>query len=342
MIVDEQDLRELFAQRSLGLRGDSDRVASVHRRIQRRRQRLSAAVAGAAVVVVAVVTVSLTRLMPPHTATPAAGGTSTARLAPDPLPTVPIYAGDGKLLAGAVLDGRASRTTSFTFRPTSWDLSLATQCQEPLPADVVVVTAVNGHLTGWGGCGSAFGGTAGHPQSTWSGLGVRLGEDSHVTLTLASATDCSGCTPRPLPSAEPVGTVLTGGMYQRVPFADYPLPAAPSSLEPLPSTSGARAGTSALLVGDDATVTLPAAINGDRLTVTTVSPGDVSVYLDGVLMGEFHSRGYTVQAFQLDLSAEYFDGSGLTVRPGQQVSVKVTTADFSRPGWSVVIAPVGS
>ncbi|MGN6599379.1 MAG: hypothetical protein ACTHMW_08905 [Actinomycetes bacterium] len=337
MNVDEQDLRELFAQRTSGLHGDPDRVASVHRRIQRRRQRLSASVAGVTVAAAAVLAVSVVRLMPASVSPPAHRGTSNASLTSAPVPTVPRYGADGKLLGGAVLDGSSARTASFRFRPTSWQLTVVDQCQQSLPDDVEVMVAVNGRAMSWGGCGGASSGGAANPQQFWSQFGVRLGEESTVTLTLIPAHPCPGCTPAPLPSSTTVNSVVTAGVYQRIPFEEFPLPPAPRTLSALPAPPDRGESVSAVGVGDNVTTSLPASVNGDRISVTTVAPGDVSLLVDGVLIAQLSSRDYTVHSLEADLTVDALRGSGVEVRKGQAVTVTVRTEHFRQPAWSVSI-----
>ncbi|HEU4675078.1 MAG TPA: hypothetical protein VFS29_03775 [Motilibacteraceae bacterium] len=333
MPLTEDDFRTLLAERAATASPPVDRVASVHRRIvRRRRQRTGVvgAVLGAALLVTGVAL--------PHLST----RRSDPIAAPAPRPLLDQYADGGKLLASGVLQSPQQGEVSFRFTPTDWHLQVKQDCGAGWPTDGWTAVRVNGHVLTFGtGCGSGASGPYGADQAFWSKLGVQLGQPSTITLSLV-VQDAQPPDPAPLPAAQRRAGSLAVGVYQRVPLADYPLPPRPPTLQPLSRVSGP--GTlDSRDVGANGTFTVRAVVGPKiELRTTAVAPGAIRLLVNGKAINEVDSwRWDVVAGAGTNLDQDTLRRAGVDVADGTTVTVTVEASRFAVPGWTLAVRTPG-
>ncbi|MFL6139847.1 MAG: hypothetical protein ACJ74O_18890 [Frankiaceae bacterium] len=331
MPITEDDLRELLTERSKGLDGPPDRLALVHRRIDRRRRRVQATAVAAVAVVAGALGAGLGLTGAAHHSPPSAAHQ------PSPAPSLPAYADGGRLLAGATLRSPGQGSVSFRFTPTSWGLEAQISSPTGWPRSSVAVVTVNGHLLTEGSEGGTT--RVGQGKAFWSTYGVRLGRASTVTVYLASRLSRHDVPPPPQPARDRPAGVASVGVYQRVPYARYPLPSPPPTLLPLPAVKAGPMTRSlaARDVGTDGRWTIPVEVGtGIEITVSTVAPGRIRVLIDGHLVDTEESWDYARDGGGVGIADAY--GGGLSGKGPHRSTVQVTViADhFPVAGWQVV------
>jgi hypothetical protein len=335
MPVTETDLRAVLAERSSVLTSAPDTLASVRRRIAARRRRTTVGCAALAVAAAAVAVPSLVvGRGHPHPA-------STATRTPAPYESPAAFVNGGRLLAGGVLHRPDQSSLTFTFVPTSWQLTIDTECSDPWPASLTEVVTVNGHPAISGSCGGGVSGMFNGEAQFWTNLGVRLDQPSTVTVTLVA-----GQPPGGVLSASPVpddGSVAAG-VYERVSLDEYSYPPRPRVLETLDPVPG---GVDARLGGANGEGTLTArTVAGETLVVTTVAPGVVTVavglwshdphvtgvdwrQVDVISSWDYKSRHSIVNLDPVGLAA-----AGLHAVSGDRLSVNVKASGFGDQAWT--------
>jgi hypothetical protein len=228
------DLRELLDDRSTPPADLAQhlRLLAVQGRIAtRRRRRITAA--GAFAVVVALVIAG-------YGLTPALRGAPQPAVTPSPPPRLiegfPEYAGGARVVAAATsAPGATSATVTFT--PTTTDLRIFDRCGSGVPgADLEYQLTINGHANGGGSCGSGSLFWPDHQRNALR-LGITVGRPMTVTVSARNLLiwgDGERKTERrPVPPTAWV-SVAVG---EHMPFADYPLPPRPATLQPMEFTS---------------------------------------------------------------------------------------------------------
>jgi hypothetical protein len=335
MPITEDEFRALLVERSDTLVAAPDHLARVHRRIVRRQRHVRAGVAVAGVAAVA--TLAAVGL-------PALSDSHPTRVVDHPKPALPEYAYGGRLLAGAVLHSPRQGSVTVRFTPTSWRLTVRTTSDADWHGRSSYVAAVNGHPLVWAGGPSVGGlsGNAGEEERFWSSHGVRLGHPSTVTLTITRGKPPRRpVRPVPEPARDrPAGT-LTVGVYQRVPVAEYPLPAPPAKLPALPPVSSHRESLDSRQVGATGRwhLTVPV-VHGVHLEIKVVAPGQLRMLVEGHLIGDYEWWQYGEMGAGLDVGLRSLRERGVVVEEGGTVDVTVEASRFTVPAWTVQVAPV--
>ncbi|MGN6090633.1 MAG: hypothetical protein ACTHNT_15230 [Actinomycetales bacterium] len=347
MPLTESEFRSLLAEQAAEPGPPVDRVASVRRRIARRRQRRQM-FAGAAIAALLVGGAGLTL---PHLA--ARQTDQIATPAPTSAPLLAQYANGGRLLGSAILQSPRQGQVSASFTPTDWHLQVQLDCAKGWPSDTWSVVSVNGHalMGGGGGCASGITAPFGGDEEFWSPLGVRLGQPSTVTLTLTPPTPdltqqlCRTCSPLPpapsrLPLAQRPAGRLAVGVYQQVPVGEYPLPPRPATVLPLSRVAGP--GTlDSRVVGATGTFTLTAKV-GPRMKImaTAVAPGALRYLINGTPINENdYWRWDTTTGGSTLLDQDTLQRAGLHIPDGTTAELTVEASRFTVPGWTVRLYP---
>ncbi len=322
----EQQLRETLGAHVEGAPGNSDRIGQVRGRIRAHRQRRAAGTALALAVVAAAVVVPLTT----------AGRGSATHV--QPIATPPEQQPAGYAYGGRAIGSASGRSSpaqprvTFTVRPTSYLLVIATDCGGDLSAEVAV--AVNGHELTEGSCGAQLGqvADAGAARVEWQRV-IHLDAPNTVTVTRLSDTNDDGHL-----AATPVPTGTVGGtVYQGVPFTAYPLPPDRVGTYPFPSGDSARTELDSRTVGADGTFTFSATTGAKAgFELELIGPGLVDIAVDGQHLQTYGSYDYGTQDDGYALSAEALAAQyGVHLPNGKHVTVTVTASDFAGPYWRV-------
>lgn len=269
------DLKELMEERSAVPPGASViRYPQISRRITTRRRRRVALTAVTCAAVLAI----------------AGGYTALPRDAVDPTPanTAPTFTGGFPAYAqGARLTGYASApvpsgAVSLTWTPSTSDIFVAVACRG-VPRDMAVLSTLdlNGPYGGFNCRDETIFFRYGQIPPTFSDPRVRVGEPNTLALTLDSGIPVPGASPGAMPTS---GT-LELAVYERVPFAEYPLPTRPGALKPLDSAK--TCANDQVLRSDPRDPGKPVSVVTqwrDQLMVSLASqtPGLLHVTFDGV------------------------------------------------------------
>ncbi|MGZ4616731.1 MAG: hypothetical protein ACXV4A_14365 [Actinomycetes bacterium] len=135
-------------------------------------------------------------------------------------------------------------------------------------------------------------------------------------------------------------------IYTPVLLADYPFPTRPAALVSLDegalSGEGRRLRTvSARDVGATGATGVRFRLprQGAVVDLYAVEPGTLRVAVNGTTVSEWSSWTYTGGGFgSIDVSAKGLRPYGVTVRPGQTVTVTITATRFTDPAWRAVVA----
>lgn len=334
------ELRSIFDEHSAHGAPVVDRRAGVGRRISRHK-RVRTMSALMAVVFAAGSTAGALTWQGHH----GAPVRPTATPSPTQPGQLPEYFNGGHRDASATIDVAQQAAGSFTFVPTSWDMQLTEACAAT-GKDVWLVAKLNGHnVDGMscepdGGSYGSNGGTFGHHEKFWRDLGVRLGVPSTVTFEVGKrAAHTRDLVVTPLPSSG----LASVGVYNPVPYDEYPLPPKPSDWSA--TASGGRFDPEAGMrqlgqigtfgesdVSQPLSLTLPSRL---EITMQANAPGIIRVYFDGVEVAESgsYSWGSGYDSGAAAVGTEQFAG----FVTGQHVVVTVQTEHFTVPNAAEVL-----
>ncbi|GHJ49152.1 hypothetical protein Cs7R123_64940 [Catellatospora sp. TT07R-123] len=321
--------------RALPLPADDDvpagneRLAAVRGRItQRRRHRLTTLAAACLVVLAAVTGYAVA----PRTRSPQ-----------DALAAVPEYR-DGRHITARGLAPMTGGTATFSWTPSTLDAWFYPDCATDSEADVMLLLAVNGRPPLMKKCepyGGLNFGAGSHipPEDVASRWGVRVGEPATITLTAVPGKDFDA--ENPYRDAANVADLPQGVMAfivgEVVPFEQYPLPAPPARLEPLPQRVEVSDG---VLLRSGGATEFTMAVGGGRLTLLgwSQTPGLLHVAVDGVRIATLAWYDYraTGTQYDVDLDTDSLRQRGLVFRPDSRVTVTVTPEHLGGD-WAVRI-----
>jgi hypothetical protein len=287
--IDDQrlvaELRSMFDETSAGVTPLVNRRAAVARRVTRHR-RVQALSALSALLVLVGGIAGASGVVRHRTASVPPAVTPSPSIEPGGLPR---YQEGGKLVASAAIDASQQSTGSLTFVADSWDMLIGESCAV-LGTDMWLAIKINGHEKGRSGCspaggGGTFGGPFGQQEQFWRDLGVELGKPMTVSFEVGRQKTMAH--PSPLAHVPATG-LATVGVYDAIPFDQYPLPPRPEGWTPISSaqyemdpsvhqigqigdfgTSGVESGL---------TVTLPKHL---EIVISATSPGIVRVLIAG-------------------------------------------------------------
>jgi hypothetical protein len=338
MSIIEDELRRVLDAHSGDAPPTADRSTQLGRRIRRhRRVRVAAAAAVAAVTLVVAGAVA-SQLHIGRTAAPTPGTVGSTNAPPGELPQ---YYSGGKLAVGGTANLADRQVVTFTYTPTDWNFFIGSTCAAP--TDFAQSVTVNGKPLASGGCApqagmGGFSSMFDDPSRTWRGVGVELGRPMTVVATMGRSGGKSAfdnVTPAPT-----VGTASVG-VYVNVPWAEFPLPTAPSE-RPSPggmATDLSGAPKIGVLDADDAepdavrtmSVTLTGKIEVDTMTA---APGTVAIYLDEVQIGWCASYGWGGGCGGGPQTVG--EGRLAAFHAGQTVTLRVVPEHFTGPtAWRV-------
>jgi hypothetical protein len=333
LLADE--LHALFDEKSAQGAPVVDRPAGVRRRVARHKRvrALSALVvvllagAGAAGVVTTV----------QHHAKPAPPAVKPSPSTPPG--TLPAYASGGHLASSVRVDLRKQQSGSLIFTLTSLDVKISSTCVAN--DDIWMAVKINGHDIEGGGCSSFGGGisSASAPPSDqakfWSTYGVALGQTATLTFEAGKHVKGGGFT-----DVTPVATtgVMSIGVYEPVPFDQFPLPPKPADWNPTADQMGFSPpdGLHKLL-----TISGPEIANGASGAMVTLgneigfnalvaAPGVVHVYIAGTEVFQCASYDWGMACGGLSMKVGKNELTGL--HRGDKVWVSVQTSNFTETG----------
>jgi hypothetical protein len=312
------DLSEVLRDRAeLADSSHEARMAGVRARVTAVRRRR--AVAGAAFVMLALVGIVYAVLPRLDQSEPAV-----------PPRSLPEYQYGTRLVTQAWGD-LPSTSVTVRFVPRSLDLMLFTQCDIGPSNWLLISTTVNGHpFADHRTCGSAS-------SANWGALGVVVGQQSVITLTVDGKQGSGTSNPPPvLPSPESGSFAL--GVGEAVPVSAYPFPPRPQTLE----TFQPSFPEPAIEVRSDAAdpagrKEITAAWPGDNVLHAEMNtPGRMRILVNDVEVINYSHWTYGVGSTQT-LPGDW-PRHGLQLTEGQQVKITViperTTGD-----WRVTLTP---
>jgi hypothetical protein len=237
--------------------------------------------------------------------------------------------------------------------PTRYGLDFAFRCPVVMSGTARFQIRVAGSMVLETGCvGSDPSGGIGGPQvlsvdgsveygesdptaaDTLRHLGIRLGRPTAVVVTILDPA--FPATPPPL---------VTIGVYQDVPFADYPLPTRPSRILP-PADIGLALGHPQQVVtpggAPNGTWTARVKYQSDLVVTGAIgAPGQVRVLLDGHPVGGLDTWDYDGSSLEVPLGPPLPSGVRAP-RPGQLVTITVTTSHFTLHDWKIALGQSNS
>lgn len=312
-----------------------DRLDGVRRHVRRRRTARAGVSALTAAVVVGGAVSALGSLQRHPSLKPPASSTSHA---------LPDYQYGGRLAGTLALTGRAGEVRSITITPTNWDLTFVGNCDQTPAAEPQLELSINGHAFMWGGvCGGASSGGELNPAQKWRGLGVQLGKPSTVTLRVTGAKPESGSS-SPIGSTHAVSgrTSVRVGIYQGVPWAQYPFPERPDVVRRPVEASGPLNGPR---LGGQVRVPMPAtgssqttiAYHRDLIVQGLAwAPGQVDVLVNGRVINRSSTWTYDPTGWEVGLSPDVLTQAKVPVpREGDPITVRFQATRFLDPAVEI-------
>jgi hypothetical protein len=315
------------------------RLAGVAARVVRRRRRRRAAVAAAGAAVAVLLIAGLTAVLRPS-APP-----QPAQRTPTPSPTrlvegFPEYAQGARVVA-AKAAALPTRTVTLTFVLTRLDLVVFERC-EGLPAHVSLTVAItlNGRAFAGGTCGGSL------RSSDLTEYKLTVGKPTTLIATVQGATRSTETGEAEV--AVPAAATFAIAVGERMPYSDYPLPPRPSPLrrfEPgLPVNSAGLEPSGSIVVGADlADPTRPQRLtvtwrSVDNIDMVSQTPGVLHVRVNGVEVATGEWWDYKQSGYSTFGDTDWPRSFGLTVRPGERVSIEVVPEHVTGD-WRVVFVP---
>jgi hypothetical protein len=262
---------------------------------------------------------------------------------------LPTYYDGGRALHSVTVDLSREGSTTLAFTPTGWGLDFAYRCPVVMSGDARFEIRVKGNLILGTGCSGSdpngvitvpgelsvdgssgdYGNSNPSARTYWQALGIRIGQPARAVITVKEP----GFATTPPPS-------LLVGVYQDVPFAEYPLPARPTFVPPpeetgLPATHSHQISLPGHAANGTWTLRLP--YRPDLVVQGGVSgPGQIQVKIDGVLVSGYDSYDYQRgRWFTANVGPPWppWPPGRKQPRVGQAITVSVTTSNFEAPDW---------
>lgn len=360
----EDELRRILDVQSDNAPVAPGRRDSVHRRINHRRSVRTAVLAAVAVIAVLVtggVVIGSTRL---HVLTPAVLPTE-ASVAPTPRPSTPVapdvwtpsqpgtlpeYRVGQKLVKSVSIDLSKTRTVTLTFTPTAWNFNPAYACATPT-SGLFLALEFNGFDAGGSGCVNGLGmNDSGYMADTafykdqqdgFYADQVQPGQPFTITGTVGF-----GDNEIDRQVTTPIEGLVTIGIYESVPFAQYPLP--PKPKDGIKRVTGPKSDQLTHLLGrigsgaagTHAIKTLTIRLDHHiELGVETSAPCMLSIYIDNFPLAQYNTWNW--------FDGVYSDGAELVgpgdgrlfdFHAGQTVTLRVVASSVAAPDdWAVAI-----
>jgi hypothetical protein len=338
------DLTELLEERSAEpAEGAAHhlRLAAVTARVVGRRRRRRAAVVAIGAAAAVLLVIGLTATLRPSAAPRPAGTTPTAsptRL----IEGFPEYAQGARVVA-AKAAAPPNRTVTVGFVPATLDLVFFDRC-DGLPDQVAITVelTLNGRPFGTSTCGS------GSQSSDLTKYGLAAGKPATFTATVRGATGFSSETGSETKVAVPAAGTFGVAVGERMPFSEYPLPPRPSTLRPLEpglpvNSAGLEPSGSVVLRADPADPTRAQWLTltwrtMERVELVSQTPGRLRVRVNSVEVTTGEWWDYQQSSFYSFPDVEWPSAPGLTVRPGDPVTIEVIPEHVTGD-WRVVFVP---
>lgn len=308
------------------------RLAGVVERVQQRRRRKVAAVVTACAVVLAAILGYAIR--PTHRSMP------QPATSPSTVNGFPRFQ-SGTQLAATTSVSALHREGQLKWQPTANDVKLFVKCSASTrEVNVWLEFSVGGTVLDRTGCANESSGTSGF---WWDDSEIAVAGRVHqgtIDVRITGATVAGTDDDVPVP-ADFVADIAVG---ERIPFDAYPLPPAPSELQPLFTNGFDRRDGSIHVDADPAgplrPVSVPLRWGGWEIYVALDAPGALSLAVNGVVFStcekwDYSSGGGCGYAGTLTDA----DLKKLGLRPGQLVTLTVTPSHVGH-SWQVWIAPL--
>lgn len=273
----------------------------------------------------------------------------------------PTWAEGGKVIgtrSGKLSTGSVSLLVTFSRLDHGFVIdSRCTFAQPDANLAVLLSVSVNGTELYQTACGSSHI-VPGDP-AVLANASLKVGVPAVVTLTSVYAQLSDTGYVGPTRATIPDGTIAMA-VRQRVPFEDYPLPPRPKPLPPfdparLVLEGGATAPLATATSGSDpldpvtTTVDWPSVAPGDpwlRYDVFSQTPGLLQISVDGTgvnMPAEFwaYEAVSSGSEWSGDISADDLARLGLTIKPGDTVTLTVTPR-YVTGAWAVAFEDVRS
>ncbi len=320
-----------------------NRIAAVKRRVDAaRRRRTAAGIAGIAAILAAV----------PFVVSGGGGRPVQPAATSRAIETVngfPKYAGGGQLIAAqtAPLD----KSISLTINPTDLGLEFSDRCSaadQSLEVEITMSLADGRKLTV--GC-SASGGTYASEDSQADHL--TPGVPTSLTFSANAyrvTTGSNGEQTGRTPAALPAGTYSIG-VWQKLPFDQYPLPPRPKTLPTLNIAQyGLGDGASIKTVRSDPTnplaaqtisFTMPACVKAtadcNPTAATSQTPGFLHIAVNGVAVNTAEFWDYSGSGSMFNIEPDMPNAPHL--RAGDLVTITITP-QYVTGAWEFAVTPV--
>lgn len=265
-----------------------------------------------------------------------------AERTPTPSPTkldegFPEYA-DGARVVAAKAVALPTRSVTITFVPTTVDLVFLERCVG-LPDEVHLDLAItlNGRSFVSGTCGTTV------LRSDLSEYRLAVGKPATVTATVRGATRFSSETGRQTNVGVPAAGTVAFAVGERIPFSDYPLPPRPATLRPMNDDSVPPGAV--VVRADPADPALPKRLTAtwravENIEMASQTPGLLHVRINGVEVATGEWWDYGQRRFSSSPGTSWPSEFGLTVRPGERVTIEVIPT-YVTGDWRVVFVPRG-
>lgn len=319
------------------------RMTGIQRKVTASRRRAAAVTASVAIAVIAAAGLPLLHLLPTtktHNAAPAATGQIKR------INGFPEYENGAHLVSTGTAATDAA--IELTATPVRTDLALTWGCPDTGPnVQLWIEMSVNGHDIGGGSCANTSSSGSYTPEtSAWRDYGVVAGKPATFTFRVTKADrvsiDAQGEEQKPTPISIPAGR-FTAAVLQRVPFAEYPLPARPAKLPALnvrsfnlgdaKNVTIASSGSDPL-TGQTLDFTWPAKCGTDgscvTLSATSQTPGYLHITLD-------NGKTWTAEFWDYGAGGmSSFDPSimGVHPKPGDKMHLKIVP-EYVTGAWQV-------
>jgi RNA polymerase sigma-70 factor (sigma-E family) len=322
-------LRTLPTPSPLEVPAGNERVAAVRHRISRDRRRRVAIATTAAVITAVLVGILAVAgpLRPPPPTTPT------------PSPTAfPSYQNGRRVAFYQEVSFADRDATTFTYTPTTIDLTIRVMCRQPDPGlGVTAFVRINGHRYGGPGCvppsSMEFDATHMPSPETLAAEGIRVGEPVTITFGLEDPIKVVDGLHVPTDTIPQEGTIALA-ISEAVPFEQIPLPARPATLRPMtrPEFYVPSGGATWIRDTDPVTVYWSGQM---RVTVRTQTPGELVVRLNGMTLFTFGRYDYSQRPWAHSFTA----GVNLPEIPsGSEVTVTIEPRHMTGD-WVVAVGP---
>jgi hypothetical protein len=318
------DLKDLMEERSATAPSlDTMRIVQVRRRITVRRRRISAA-AGAVLIIV---------LFGGYLALPGPNA-HPLPMGPATIGALPLYAYGGKL-ATEVRSDLATASIALTWQPGVREFVVVIFCAASATQDRIRVgsTLLENLTPQQWGPGSAGTCDSEHGEPYFMN---RMAEGATAMFSVSMMTQQGQ--PALLPEGE-----LAVGVYEPVPFPEYPLPPRPAELTALPKALTCPEGQTLLLSGADPAAPVTRAVTWQQALLVQLlaqTPGQFLIEADSAALAQLSSYDYSTRASTITWAPGPLS-SWLPPPAGTTVNLTVTPT-YVTGAWSVAVMPFSS